>query len=276
MSSKVKVVVKIMGNEYTIVSDDSREYVQRVANLVDDRMNEISSGNRTLGTSLVPVLAALKIADDYLKLIGQHDDLSARFDNPTLEIKLLRDELTDLKRMYHDKVTEYDKLNEEFERLSKSISEYETGMMSFREKFAEVNELLNKSKYEENTLRERVKLLADENSDLKSRLKGLETDSKIVVEQMHKKDAENNALKAQIKEKDEEIKYLLDCLEVYEASEIDSNEEVEVTEETKADKSPAMEDLKSDEESTEDYNISDSPRVTEYGSIRINPQKDIL
>ena len=35
MSDKNKVTVKIMDRDYTLVSEDSREHMQRVANYVD-------------------------------------------------------------------------------------------------------------------------------------------------------------------------------------------------------------------------------------------------
>ena len=42
MTDKNRVIVKILGQEYTIVGDEPREFMQRVSNYVDDKMNEIA------------------------------------------------------------------------------------------------------------------------------------------------------------------------------------------------------------------------------------------
>lgn len=135
---KNKVIVRIMGHEYTLRSEDTREYMQRVANVVDDRTKAIAEANKKLSTSMVAVLTALNFADDYVKLQDQHHDLHERMQNPTLEVKLLREELDALKRAYHEKVMECDKLLVEFNKQMKNATEYETGLSAMRAKMQEL------------------------------------------------------------------------------------------------------------------------------------------
>ncbi|MGI6706992.1 MAG: cell division protein ZapA [Clostridia bacterium] len=72
---KVKTNVKIGGKEYTLVGRESEEYIHRVAIYVDRKMSEIEKRNNSLSTSMIAVLTAVNIADDYLKLEDQYNRL---------------------------------------------------------------------------------------------------------------------------------------------------------------------------------------------------------
>lgn len=63
---KVRVVVKIAGKEYSMVSTDSESHVKRTAAYVDRKMTEIQVASRQAMPAL-SVLVALNIADELLK-----------------------------------------------------------------------------------------------------------------------------------------------------------------------------------------------------------------
>lgn len=65
---KSKVTVEIMGEICTLKGDVEVDRILRVAALVDERMKKIARGNSRLSPAKVAVLAALNIADEYLKL----------------------------------------------------------------------------------------------------------------------------------------------------------------------------------------------------------------
>lgn len=142
MSVKNKVIVKIMGQEYTLKSEDSREYMQRVANLVDDRMGAIGEANKKLSTSMVAVLTALNVADDYVKLLNNHDDACKKLENPTIEVKLLREELALIKKVHEEKILECENLMVEFNKQAKNSADYEQGLTGFRTKIQELTQSL--------------------------------------------------------------------------------------------------------------------------------------
>ena len=75
MPDKRKMNVKIGGVEYTIVSTEEDEYVQKVALFVDRKMNEISNINGRLSTSMVAILTAINFSDEYLKTLSDLDNL---------------------------------------------------------------------------------------------------------------------------------------------------------------------------------------------------------
>lgn len=65
--------VNIFGQVYHLRGSEDPEYARRVARLVDDRMNAIANQMATIDSFRVAVLAALHIADEYLRLQEQHD-----------------------------------------------------------------------------------------------------------------------------------------------------------------------------------------------------------
>jgi cell division protein ZapA len=67
VTAKNKVVVRVSGKEYTIVGIESEEYIQKVGLYIDRKMNEITRVNNKLSTSMVAVLTAMNVADDFLK-----------------------------------------------------------------------------------------------------------------------------------------------------------------------------------------------------------------
>ncbi|GAB3803892.1 cell division protein ZapA [Virgibacillus kimchii] len=65
---KSRITVEIHNKLYTIVGDESEEHVRLVADLVDQKMNEIRQSNRHLDTTRLAVLTAVNTMNDYLKL----------------------------------------------------------------------------------------------------------------------------------------------------------------------------------------------------------------
>lgn len=66
-NEKNSVTVRINGSEYTLISEDSEEFIQRVAYYVDRRMAELSVMDRRLSTALVAVLTSVNIAEELFK-----------------------------------------------------------------------------------------------------------------------------------------------------------------------------------------------------------------
>lgn len=73
-NQKSRVTVRIAGKDYTIASYDSPEYVNRVANYVDRKMNELSLATRLPATQLA-VLTAVNATDDMMKSRDEIDRL---------------------------------------------------------------------------------------------------------------------------------------------------------------------------------------------------------
>ena len=137
MPDKNKVVVRIMGHEYTLVSEDTREYMQRVANVVDDKMKEIASANKKLSTSMIAVLTALNATDEYLKIVMRNEELEKRIQDPTINQQEVRDKIDALHRNYELKSLEYERLATDFDKLSQSAREHDKTIVALKLKIEE-------------------------------------------------------------------------------------------------------------------------------------------
>ena len=75
MYEKGVITVQIFGREYPIASDQNREYIQRLADYVDGKMNEIAASGDTLASGKVAVQACLNIAHDLMRAKNEKQQL---------------------------------------------------------------------------------------------------------------------------------------------------------------------------------------------------------
>lgn len=75
-----KTVVEIFGESYALKGDADIEYMKKTAKLVDDYMRKAAYQTRSFDNRKIAVLASLQLADDYLKLKKDYDELMALFD----------------------------------------------------------------------------------------------------------------------------------------------------------------------------------------------------
>ncbi len=69
--SSQSIRVEIYNQTYNIRSDGDNDYILNLAEFVDGKMREISSGTLTVDSLKVAILAALHIADEYQRLRGE-------------------------------------------------------------------------------------------------------------------------------------------------------------------------------------------------------------
>ena len=70
--------VEIYNQTYNIRSDGDSEYISQLAEFVDSRMREISSGTLTVDSLKVAILAALHIADELHRLKRLHEQADSQ------------------------------------------------------------------------------------------------------------------------------------------------------------------------------------------------------
>lgn len=64
---KRTVEVTIMGQKFMVRSDSDDTYVQQIADLVNDKITEISSKTKSIPSLNVVILAAMNIADELIR-----------------------------------------------------------------------------------------------------------------------------------------------------------------------------------------------------------------
>lgn len=92
-----KVTVTIDGQEYTLVASEDAAYMKKVAAHVDAKIAEVREGGKVSGTDAA-VLAALNMADEYLKGQEAAENLRAQIKESLEEAKKLNLELSEAKR----------------------------------------------------------------------------------------------------------------------------------------------------------------------------------
>ncbi|MEP6922850.1 MAG: cell division protein ZapA [Pyrinomonadaceae bacterium] len=85
--------VEIYNQTYSIRSDGDSEYIMRLADFVDKRMREISSGTLTVDSLKVAILAALHIADELHRLKSVHESADAQLASRSTECVEMLDRL---------------------------------------------------------------------------------------------------------------------------------------------------------------------------------------
>lgn len=184
MTVKNKVVVKILGQEYTLISDDAREHMQRVSNLVDDKMRELYNSNKKMSTSMVAVLTALNMTDEYLKAVDEQEAIIKRYENPKQEIDVLAEELLKVKETLTEREMARFDIEKENTELSTTLQEYERTILELRSQVDEncrmseekckelstsgvvINELKSKIDSLEQALRQKEDQIKDLNNSL--------------------------------------------------------------------------------------------------------------
>lgn len=85
--------VEIYNQTYNIRSDGDSEYLTQLADFVDGRMREISSGTLTVDSLKVAILAALHIADELHRLKQTHEQADAQLATRSAECAEMLDKL---------------------------------------------------------------------------------------------------------------------------------------------------------------------------------------
>lgn len=66
---KSLIRVEILGQEYTVKSDEGEERVKNIAEYVNRKIKEVSERTKTVSTLNLAILAAMNIANDYLEAV---------------------------------------------------------------------------------------------------------------------------------------------------------------------------------------------------------------
>ena len=71
---KVKVVVRLLGHDYTLVTDQEPEQVQRMAQYVDRKMRELAIITRAQ-EGVVPILTCITLAEELFRSQDENNRL---------------------------------------------------------------------------------------------------------------------------------------------------------------------------------------------------------
>ncbi len=86
------VTVTIFGHDYTLRGEADSEYVEKVADFVDRKMNEVAENSAVGSTAKVAILAAINIADELFRERQKRQEALAMLDAKTGQIARLLDQ----------------------------------------------------------------------------------------------------------------------------------------------------------------------------------------
>jgi cell division protein ZapA len=89
MSRKSSVKVTIVGEEYTIRSDEPAEHTRAVAKYVDETIRGVMNAGATVESHKAAILAALQITDELFKTQDGREELGERMRSLSGEIRRL-------------------------------------------------------------------------------------------------------------------------------------------------------------------------------------------
>lgn len=87
-----KVNVSIYGNKYNIKGDAPEEYILKLAEFVNTKMEEVGKNIQSSNSLQVAILAALNIADEYFQLKKMNSGADNKIEEKTKEIISLLDD----------------------------------------------------------------------------------------------------------------------------------------------------------------------------------------
>ena len=92
-----KITVTINGTDYTLMSEESPSYMQKVAALVDEKMTDITASGRVSRMDAA-VLAATNLADELLKQQAAAENLRRQLKGYLDEAGKAQGQVSELKR----------------------------------------------------------------------------------------------------------------------------------------------------------------------------------
>lgn len=137
---KNKVKVIIGGTEYTLVTPEQAEYVQRVAILVDKKISEITEYNPHLSTAMSAMLTAINLSDDYLKLESASDNL--------------RNQVAEYSKNEHTAKSQLDEKTKQLGELEQKVQELEREVQDLKIELAKTESNHKFSKQQHNKQKE--------------------------------------------------------------------------------------------------------------------------
>jgi len=134
MGNKNRIAVKILGQDHYLISTDDPNYVEKVAKLVDDRMQVIYKSNSTLSKTKIAILTALNLADDLTKTRSKVEELNLVTKPPKIEIKETKNQITSLTKHVSEAESLYDNILNELDMIKSSRKNQESQLRSLSDR----------------------------------------------------------------------------------------------------------------------------------------------
>ena len=83
---KKRFDIKVIGQEFSVLSDKGDEYVSKIVQHINERAREIGDASEDVTTSDIAILVALNIAEELFRVRGEKEELYSRFEGEIEEL----------------------------------------------------------------------------------------------------------------------------------------------------------------------------------------------
>ena len=162
-----KVRIKIYGQEYVIYGEKSKEHITRVAEYVDSKMREIEKFSKSTQTSMLAVLSAVNIADEYFSKNDNVEELTKTKERLEKDVEHYLQMWEDAKRSFLQYKEDAQAVSRKKDTLKNTLTEKESEVEELRTLLEEAGEKAKKESEEEiQRLTERLKEVENSYFDL--------------------------------------------------------------------------------------------------------------
>ena len=133
VDKKNKVLIKINGQEYPIVGSEPKDYLLKVGNYVDEKMEKVRGANQRLSTSMIAVLTSINMADELLKLEEKLEKAQGKYEEPLQELQKMKSKCKSLESALNNLEEENRELKRNNGNLGKFKEKYETETLELKE-----------------------------------------------------------------------------------------------------------------------------------------------
>lgn len=120
---KEKAKVKILGEYYTIKSDQSEKYINNIAAFIDQHLSEIKSNSSAMPRNRLFLLGLMNLADDLYTMQDKIQSLNQKISNLENKNKKLNNENTKLSEQYEKLKKEYQEMEDEYNQFLDLVEE---------------------------------------------------------------------------------------------------------------------------------------------------------
>ncbi|MGI6730757.1 MAG: cell division protein ZapA [Anaerovoracaceae bacterium] len=198
MGEKNKVNVKIYGQEYTIAGDKPREHIIKVADYVDNKMNQIAKALPTGSASSLAVLTAINSADEYFSAMDRISTLQSQNEQLVTDSEHYEQLWEEAKKSFIQYKEDAQTNNEQKEELLKLLSEKAEEFDSLMAQYKELEEKYNRLQEKNQGLENQIRSQQESNKSDNTALKELESKCKEMENSFFDLQMENIKLKGDL------------------------------------------------------------------------------
>jgi cell division protein ZapA len=83
---KERFSIRILGQEFSVLSDSGEEHVTRVVNYINEKVEEIKKTSNNMTTLNIAILVALNIADEYFSIKEVDEEMRSKLERKSEEL----------------------------------------------------------------------------------------------------------------------------------------------------------------------------------------------